>query len=353
MQHIQRLIGSLGPLANPLTTEFLQPSNVQGFTPQEILNFLRGMHLIRSIESQIGSWAATGTARCPCHLGIGQEAIASGIAHALRSSDRLFGNHRSHAHYLAVGGDPGSLLAEVLGRVDGCASGLGGSMHLISTAHGFMGSVPIVGATIPIAVGAALALKMDGGQSIAVAYFGDGATEEGVLHESLNLAAIYGLPVLFVCENNLYSSHLDVMLRQPDDRMSRFSEAHKVRSLTIDGNDVIAVAKAARHLIDQMRVARTPAFLEAITYRWRGHVGPDENIDVGVRRRKEDVDAWKARDPISRLAAGALASGIVTQRDIDAVTAEVNQSVAAAAAEALESDYPTPATLLSNVYAEQ
>jgi pyruvate dehydrogenase E1 component alpha subunit len=289
--------------------------------------------------------------RCPCHLSIGQEAVATGVASALRSTDRLFGNHRSHAHYLAAHGELYGLLAEVLGRAAGCSGGMGGSMHLQSVQHGFFGSVPIVAGTIPIAVGAGLAAKMDGSGDVAVAFFGDGACEEGVLHESLNLAAIYGLPVLFVCENNQYSSHLDIALRQPSDRLSRYAEAHRMRAEVVDGNDVTAVARVAQELVSQSRSHSVPVFLEAVTYRWRGHVGPKEDLDVGVRRSMSHLAAWKRRDPVQRLEEALLAGQLVTPARLRQVHAEVAAEVARTAARALEAPWPAQAALMDLVYA--
>ncbi len=341
----------LGSLADPQAAQYLAPCGVEGYSSEELLGFLRSMHLIRRVEEQIGTWVTDKVARCPCHLGIGQEAVATGIAHALRATDRLFGNHRSHAHYLAVGGDVYELLAEVLGRVDGCSQGMGGSMHLISREHGFYGSVPIVGGTIPIAVGAALAAKLDGGDSIAVAYFGDGACEEGVLHESLNLAAIYELPVLFVCENNQFSSHLDISLRQPSDRVSRYAEAHRMTTVVIDGNDVTTVANSAAQVIGDMRRTRKPAFMEAITYRWRGHVGANEDIDVGVRRRLSDVAAWKQRDPIRRLENALLANKLADESRLRALRAETDAAVNGHAEAALRAPFPQAPALMDLVYA--
>ncbi len=177
---------------------------------------------IRVVEEEIGRLVERSLARAPCHLGIGQEAVAVGVSHSLTAADRVFGAHRSHSHYLALGGSTYKLLAEVLGKADGTSKGMGGSMHLYGEEVGFMGSVPLVGATIPLAVGAAIAAKMDGRGAIGVTYFGDGATEEGVFHESMNLAAAMRLPVLFVCENNLFSSHLYITQRQPSDRIARY-----------------------------------------------------------------------------------------------------------------------------------
>jgi pyruvate dehydrogenase E1 component alpha subunit len=347
----QHHVPELGDLAQPAAAAYLGACDITGFPPGELTQLLRVMRLIRYVEEQIAQWVEQGRVRCPCHLGIGQEAIPAGIARSLRPSDRLFGNHRSHGHYLAAGGDSYALLAEVLGRADGCSGGMGGSMHLHSAAHGFYGSVPIVAGTIPIAVGAALAAKMDGGDSVAVAFFGDGASEEGVMHEALNLASSYELPVVFVCENNLYSSHLDIALRQPSDRVSRYADAHCIRAAVVDGNDITAVARVAAELVGIARTRREPVFLEAITYRWRGHVGPKEDLDVGVRRSMEGLAAWKRRDPVRRLEEALLAAAVTTREQLDVLAGEVRGQVEAAAARALAAPWPQQADLLGFVYA--
>ena len=192
---------------------------------------LKCMLLIRFAEEKISEKILEGTIKCPCHLGIGQEAIAVGLSAFLRKTDSVFGAHRSHSHFLALNNDVFSLFAETLGRVDGCSKGMGGSMHLIDKKNGFYGSVPIVGATIPIAVGAGFAHKLDKCNNISVSYLGDGATEEGVFHESLNLAKVNQLPVLFVCENNLFASHMHILERQPAYSTLRFANANEIPSL--------------------------------------------------------------------------------------------------------------------------
>jgi TPP-dependent pyruvate/acetoin dehydrogenase alpha subunit len=340
----------LGELVEP--TRFAGPLDITDADAAFLNRLLHGMRLIRVTEEAIGSWVESNLARTPCHLGIGQEAIAVGVSAHLRRSDRVFGGHRSHAHYLAMGGDLYGLLAEVLGRVDGASRGMGGSMHICAHSVGFHGAVPLVGATIPIAVGAALAAKMQGSSDVGVAYFGDGATEEGVLHESLNLASLYRLPVLFVCENNLFSSHLDINARQPSDRVARFAEAHHVCARTVDGNDVLAVSNAAAELLTHTRAGQGPGFLEAVTYRHRGHVGYMDDIDVGVRRKMEDLLAWKKRDPIQRLEEAMLAAGLVSAADLSDQQAQMRAQIAAACERATAAPYPPQESVLSAVYGE-
>jgi acetoin:2,6-dichlorophenolindophenol oxidoreductase subunit alpha len=345
------LDSDLGPLSDP--GRFANPVDIRGLSKALLERMLADMCLIRVTEEAIGRWVESNIACAPCHLGIGQEAIAVGVSTHLRHSDRVFGGHRSHSHYLAMGGDPYKLLAEVLGKADGASRGMGGSMHLCAPAVGFLGSVPLVGATIPIAVGAGLAAKMQGSGDVSVAYFGDGATEEGVLHESLNLASLYQVPVLFVCENNLYSSHLDISARQPSDRVARFAEAHRVAACTVDGNDVVAVSRAARQFIVRARDGGGPGFLEGVTYRHRGHVGYMDDIDVGVRRRMSDVLAWKQRDPIRRLEDALVTAGILTRDEIERRVAALRDRVEAAGERALGAAHPSVNTLLAAVYREE
>jgi pyruvate dehydrogenase E1 component alpha subunit len=339
----------LGDLADPHS--YHQSLDIRGADPGFLRRALRDMLLIRLAEEAIGDWVIAGVVRAPCHLGIGQEAVAVGVAAHLRKTDRVFGGHRSHSHFLAMGGDLYGLLAEVLGKVDGASRGMGGSMHLFAQEVGFYGSVPLVGATIPIATGAALAAKLDRSGDVAVAFFGDGATEEGVFHESLNLASSQALPAIFVCENNLFSSHLDIHLRQPSNSVARFAEAHRVMFRTVDGNDVVQVARAAAELVDNSRSGGGPGFLEAVTYRHRGHVGPNEDLDVGVMRSVEGLAAWKGRDPIRRLSDALLQHGVDSEASLDEQLQALRDRVAAAVQRARAADYPPATALLGTVFA--
>lgn len=348
---MKKFKSELGSLVDPKS--FTAPLELENNTKESLWPQLETMVLIRVVEEVIADLVVAGKAKCPCHLGIGQEGIAVGIANALKSSDRVFGNHRSHSHYLAMGGDLDEIFAEVLGKVTGCSKGMGGSMHLYAKDKGFYGAVPIVGGTVPIAVGAGLAAQMDKKGDVAVTYFGDGTIEEGVVQEAMNLASVMMLPVLFVCENNLYSSHLDIHYRQPSDRVARFADAHHIPSHTIDGNDIIAVTRAAKELTDQSRKGGGPGFIEAITYRWRGHVGPDENIDVGLRRKAEDLVAWKKRDPVGRLVDAMIAKQWITQSDYDSLVADVRGRVEKARDKAEADPYPDPSALLDLVYAQK
>ena len=344
----EQRITSLGELADPNFHN--EPLDIENWSPERLRGFLNSMLKIRATEERLGELVESGDVVCPAHLAIGQEAIPVGVSHHLTPTDRTFGAHRSHGHYLALGGSVYELFAEVMGRADGCSRGMGGSMHLFAPEVGFMGSVPIVAATVPVAVGAALAAKMDGLGAIAVTYFGDGAVEEGVVHESLNLAAQMNLPVLFVCENNLYASHLDIAQRQPSDCTARFAQANGIRCAVIDGNSVTGVAEAAGELIQAARRGGGPGYLEAVTYRWRGHVGPDENIDVGLRRSPEEIAAWKQRDPVGRLVAAMKSRGDLAEGDLETMKETVRRSVEQDATRALSTPYPDGSALLDYVY---
>lgn len=314
-----------------------------------LVDALETMVLIRLVEERIGDMVENGTIKCPCHLAIGQEAPAVGVAMHLRTTDRAFGAHRSHSHYLAAGGSLRRIFAEVLGKDTGASRGMGGSMHLLALESGFLGSVPIVGATIPIAVGAGLASKMDGRGDIAISYFGDGATEEGSFHEAMNLAAVLNAPVLFVCENNMFSSHLHINLRQPADSLVRYAVAHCVPFARVDGNDIVEISRIAGAAITSMREVGGPFFLECVTYRWRGHVGHREDEDVGVKR-KDDLAMWKKRDPIARLSRALEEARVISENRLSEMTHNIGRRIDVAWAEAVADPYPESSALLERTW---
>ena len=261
---------------------------------------LETMVLIRRAEQRISDLYSDYEMRCPTHLCSGQEGTCAGISLALDTQDMVFSGHRSHGHYIAKGGDLQSMFAELYGKQTGCAAGKGGSQHLIDTKCGFMGAAPILSSTISVAVGAAWSSKLDGLDQVVVVYFGDGATEEGVFHESANFASVHKLPVLFVCENNLYSVHSALDVRQPERPISAFGDAHGMASALVDGNDAVAVHHIARKAVTRARRGLGPTLIEATTYRYFEHCGPNEDINLGYRSASE-VDAWHEQDPITRL----------------------------------------------------
>jgi TPP-dependent pyruvate/acetoin dehydrogenase alpha subunit len=337
----------LGELADG--SKYHDSLDINGLDPQLLKDQLRKMIIIRKAEEKIADKITEGKVVCPCHLGIGQEAVGVAVAAISRNSDRAFGAHRSHSHFLALNEDIDSLFAEVLGKNAGCSHGMGGSMHIIDKSVGFYGSVPIVGATIPIATGAGLAAKLDGNGDIAVSYFGDGACEEGVFHESLNMASSMNLPVLYVCENNLFSSHLHISLRQPANSTARFAHAHCIDYAVVDGNDVASMTKTLAEAVARMRKTNKPFFLEAVTYRWRGHVGPREDTDVGVKR-DHDLALWKKRDPIGRLLSAMIKSKIIDEKYYSELNKGIDQKIEIAWIKAEAAEYPSESLLLDCVY---
>jgi pyruvate dehydrogenase E1 component alpha subunit len=285
---------------------------------------------IRRAEEAIAQMVESGETRTPCHLYIGQEAIAAGVSAALTAQDTVWGGHRSHGHYLAKGGSLEGLFAEVLGKTTGCSNGRGGSMHLLAKDVGVLGTVPIVAGTVPLAVGAAFAAKTRSQQDVAVAFFGDGTFEEGHVHESLNLAAVLKLPVIFVCENNLYSSHLHWSERRVQNNIHKAGEFHSLPGRVVDGNDVRAVYAASIEAVDLARRGGGPTLLECRTFRWRGHVGASFDIDVGVKRRGE-LKEWIAKDPISRSAQLLESAGVADLSERErAIAAEIADALTAA-----------------------
>ncbi len=322
--------------------------------PNVSVEQLRGWYLtmlrIRLFEERVATLVEERELRTPCHLYIGQEAVAVGVCAALRRDDYAFGTHRSHGHYLAKGGDMKAMMAELFGKKSGCSGGRGGSMHLIAPEVGLLGTVPIVSGTIPLAVGAALAARLQGTDRVAVAFFGDGALEEGTAHESLNIAAHRKLPVIFVCENNLYASHLHLSERRARDNIPELAMAHGMPGWRVDGNDVTQVYGAATELVRRARAGQGASLLECRTYRWRGHVGPNWDLDVGITRRQE-LGEWLRRDPIARLRDRLLEEGIQPQ-ELDHIAQEVAAEVEEAVSFARASPYPDPTELLDHVFYE-
>ena len=341
---------TLGGLSDP--TAFHAPVDVDGLSPELTETMLRDMVTIRVAEQKLAANKRDRVIGGPVHLGVGQEAIAVGVSSPLRTTDRVFGAHRSHSHLLALGADLRRFFAEVLGRDTGLSRGMGGSQHLWDESSGFYGSVPIVAGTVPLAVGAALAAKMQQTGDVAVAYFGDGACEEGVVHESLNLARTLGAPVIFVVENNLFASHMHISLRQPTDSTARFAVANDVPHAVVDGNDPVSVARVATELVERARRGGGPGFIEAVTYRWYGHVDWREDIDVGVNRSQDDVQNWRRRDPVKRLFDGMVSAGHCSPDLLGTLTAELEGQVDAAWEQALADPYPEPSALLDRVYAK-
>jgi len=258
---------------------------------------------IRRFEEKVGDLVLRGEIKTPCHLYIGEEAVATGVCFALKKEDYIFGNHRSHGHYIAKGGDIKKLMAEIFCRTTGCSKGKGGSMHVIAPEVGLFGTPPIVGASMAIAVGSALSSSIKKEEKIAVSFFGDGATNEGIFYESLNFASLKKLPVIFICENNLYSTHMPISKTLADTNIAKKAEMFNMPGYQIDGNNVMKVYKATKKARKRALKGKGPTLIECLTYRWRGHVGPDDNLQgfhTDIRPR-EELDSWMAKCPIKRL----------------------------------------------------
>lgn len=296
---------------------------------------------IRRVEERIAELYAEQEMRCPVHLCIGQEAASAGVCAALEPSDTVVSGHRAHGHYLAKGGDLNAMIAEIYGKAAGCAAGRGGSMHLVDLRCGFLGSTPIVGSTIPVGVGAAWAMRLKGQKAVSVVFFGDAAVEEGVFHESLNFAALKKLPVLFVCENNLYSVYTRLDQRQPERPIYKLASAHGIPAVVEDGNDAVAVFERARELVGMMRTGKGPAFLELPTYRWREHCGPGTDQGLGYRSDLE-YEEWRRKCPVERLRLRVLEEGVMDTVEIGALQQRIEAEIDEAFRRAKQAAFPEP-----------
>lgn len=331
----------------------LNPSGVTAVSAETALALYRTMRRIRRVEEAIVERYPEQRMRCPVHLCIGQEAVAAGVCQALEGDDQIVSGHRSHGHYLAKGGDLKAMMAEIYGKATGCSGGKGGSMHLIDRAAGFLGATPIVGGTIAMAVGVALAAKLRGETRISVAFFGDAAVETGIFHESLNFAATHRLAVLLVCENNLYSVYSPLSVRQPEGRpIVALARGHGITADALDGNDAEAVHVAVRDAIESLRAGDGPVFLEFATYRWREHCGPNLDNDIGYRA-PEEFEAWLPRCPIATHRARLLNDHAVDEDALGRMDADIDKEVRDAFAFAEESAFPPVEEMSTEVYASQ
>jgi acetoin:2,6-dichlorophenolindophenol oxidoreductase subunit alpha len=326
-----------------------ETTDVTGDLPVDLLTrMFASMIQIRLAEERLASLIEGGEVHCPCHLYIGQEAIATGVCAALERSDYVWGGHRSHGHYLAKGGNLDGMFAEILGRTSGCSRGRGGSMHLFAPESGILGTVPLVAATIPLAAGTALASRLRADGRVSVAFFGDGAIEEGHTHETMNLAALYRLPLIFVCENNFYASHMALLERRAADNIVQTAAAHGMPGEQLDGNDISAVYAATVRAVARARAGEGPTLLECRTYRWRGHVGPSWDMDVGVKR-KDELSEWQPRDPIARLKSMLVQRG-VGESTLAAIETDARVDIDRAVEGARQAPFPGEQELLEHVY---
>jgi acetoin:2,6-dichlorophenolindophenol oxidoreductase subunit alpha len=318
-----------------------------------VLQLYEMMLRIRLCEESLVEPILSGDVQCPVHLYSGQEAVATGVCSALNGSDYIFGNHRSHGHFLAKGGSMIELIAEIYCKETGCSRGRGGSMHLIDPEIGMLGSAPIVSGTISLALGAALAASIRNDKRVAVCFFGDGATGEGVLYESLNFAALKKLPIIFVCENNLYATHMPVQDCRVNNSIHKIAEPFSIENSVINGNDVLQVYEQAQEAVRRCRAGEGPFFLECLTYRFRGHVGPDDNVQGSHTdiRPKNEIDRWLKNDPIKLFETYLLDCQTGTNQELIDIKNKVEEEVAEAYEIVKNSPYPDKRELLKYVYA--
>lgn len=314
------------------------------------LEMLRSMLRIRRVEEAIADRYSEQEMRCPMHLCIGQEAIAVGVCAALTENDVMFSNHRAHGHYLAKGGNLNAMIAELYGRSTGCCGGRGGSMHLIDLDAGFMGATPIVGGTVPLAVGAAWAASLQSENRVSVVFLGDGCFEEGVVHESFNFAALHKLPIIFVCENNEFSVYTRLSERQAKRPIFRIAAAHGLTAYIGNGNDLEEVLSIAQTAVDDARQGKGPQFIELSTYRWREHCGPDFDDHLGYRAAQE-VESGLKDCPIAKFTTRLKQNDTLSQAAIEKIEVEISEEIIQAFEFALSSAKPSSKDAGERVYA--
>ncbi len=307
---------------------------------------LAGMWAVRLFEEAVDSLFARGLMHGTMHLSIGQEASAIGACAALENTDFITSTHRGHGHCIGKGADLTRMMAELLAKQTGYCRGRGGSMHIADATTGNLGANGIVAGGIPIAAGAALAQKMKGTDRVVMCFFGDGATNEGAFHEAVNLAAIWDLPVIFVCENNKYGMSFSTEKSMKVENISDRAAAYGIPGITVEGNDADAVYAACHEAVQRARQGHGPTLVENITYRWKGHSKSDKNL----YRTKEEIEDWKHKDPIVKFENRVIEQGVLTREDCDAIAAETREKTRVAIQEATTAPDSDPAELLSSVY---
>jgi 2-oxoisovalerate dehydrogenase E1 component len=317
---------------------------------ERLLSLYAELLKIRRTEEQLARLHAAGQVHGACHTYVGEEAIAVGVCAHLRPDDAVFSTHRGHGHALAKGVPPGELMAELLGRATGVSRGRGGSMHIFAPEVGMMGTSGIVGPCILQATGAGYSFKLLKKENVAVAFFGDGAVNNGAFHEGINLATIWKLPVLFVCENNLYATEVPFAYSSGNPNVGDRGPAYGLPSVIVDGNDVLAVYQAADEAVARARSGGGPTLIEGKTYRTRAH---SEGMRDGGYRSVEEVNAWKARDPITRFRAYLLEEEEAGEPELVAIENEIQTLVERGATFAQNSPWPDPATAATHVYDER
>lgn len=314
---------------------------------EQLSGMYRKMFEIRLFEEKVFDLYGQNLVPGTIHLYAGEEAVAVGVCSNLNVDDYITSTHRGHGHCIAKGADLKRTMAEILGKKTGYCKGKGGSMHIADFAVGMLGATAVVGAGLPIAVGAGLSAKLRRTSQVVACFFGEGASNQGTFHESLNMASVWKLPVVFVCENNLYAMGTRQSRVMNVQNIADRAVAYGIQGVTVDGNDVLAVHEAARTAVERARTGMGPTLIECKTYRHKGH----SRVDPGKYRPKEEVDEWLAKDPIKRLRQTMVDNKIVTQTEIDSIEKEVADEVADAVKFALESPYPKGEEALEGVYA--
>ena len=307
---------------------------------------------IRKVELMISREYKNGEMRCPVHLSIGQEATSVGICKNLTKKDQIVSTHRSHAHYLAKGGDLKKMMAEIYGKISGCSKGKGGSMHLIDLNVGMVAAVPIVGSTIPIGTGLAWANKLEKNNKIVVVFLGDGATEEGVFFESLDFASLHNLKVIFVCENNFYSVYSPLRYRQSKKRnLLSIVKSFGIKSYKIDGNDTLKIYNKSKKIIKDVKSGKGPAFIFLNTYRWLEHCGPnnDDNLDY---RPNLEIKKWLKKCPLKNLQLKLFSNKILDKNKLEKINQKIDKEILSAFNFAKKSKFPKLKELNKDIYAD-
>ena len=313
-----------------------------------LLDMYTRMKTIRAFETKVAELFAAGKIPGFVHLYVGEEAVAVGVCANLRPDDYITSTHRGHGHLIAKGGDLKLMMAELFGKRTGYCKGKGGSMHIADVDLGILGANGIVGGGIPIATGAALALKYKGTDNVVACFFGDGAANQGTFHEGLNMASIWKLPVVYVCENNMYAISFSQKKSMNVPDIAERAKAYDIPGVVVDGNDVIAVYEAANEAVKRARAGEGPTLIECKTYRHRGHFEGDPT----TYRSAEEVEEWKKKDPIARLEKRLMEMGYLTEEDKKKIEADINARIEEAVRFAEESPFPSPEELLEDVYTE-
>tara|TARA_Y100000590_G_scaffold469869_1_gene660260 strand:- start:11829 stop:12794 length:966 start_codon:yes stop_codon:yes gene_type:complete len=314
-------------------------------------NIYYQFYRIRTVEEDLAKKYHEQKMRCPVHLSSGQEAVAAVFSKLVKKYDYAVSTHRGHAHYLAKGGNLNKMIAEIYGKKDGCSSGKGGSMHLVDLNANFMGTTAIVGNSMPIGVGLGLSIKIKREKGISFVFLGDGAVESGAFYESLNFSAVKKLPVVFICENNLYSVYSSLNVRQPKKRnIFKLAKEIGINSYFCDGMDTIKIFKTLNKVVSRARKGFGPQFIEFSTYRWREHCGPNYDNHIGYRSEKEYI-LWKKKDPFLKLKKNILYNYPKQKINLEKIELKIKKEVNKAFIKAQNSNFPNKSNLFKDVYA--